>query len=217
VTRGFALAAAAAAAIAIGLDAARSAMLVLVVATVLFTILGKSLSRRFRGIAAMTVLAALTGSLFVTRSFDRWLGGDSAVTIGDQAINTNGRVTMWSAVIDSIDSRSSVVFGDGPGTSSRVAEAVNGLSSPLNEFVRVLADFGLMGLAAMVTLLGGLLLSGIRCSSKVNSFEGGPTVIALAVGFVILSLTESMLSYSWVLVPTGIIIGFVYNKVGQRS
>jgi hypothetical protein len=217
VTRGLALAAVAVAAISIGLEGARSAMLVLLVATVLFTISAKSLSRLFRGTAAMTVLVALTGTLIVTRSFERWLGGDSAVVVGNQAINTNGRVTMWSAAVDSVDGGTSIMFGAGPGSSSRVAEAVNGLASPLNEFVRVFTDFGLLGLVALVSLLGGLLLSGIRCSSKVKSFEGGPTVIALAVGFIILSLTESMLSYSWVFVPAGIVIGFVYNKAGRSS
>ena len=209
------LAGIAAASIISYLDAARAAGLILTLVGLAFLAFGRTTSLWLRlglvGLQAVSVAITL-GYL---RTAERWFGGDQGVNVGSIPVNTNGRADMWSAVVVPETSSSGQsteswmlydLLGSGVGTSSSISMAVNDLPAPLNEFVRLYADFGVIGVLALVAVLAWLSWSGLRLLNKPESRLRGVVVLLVAGGYLVFSFTESMVAYSWVLVPTGLMV-----------
>ena len=129
--------------------AATSASLLLVG----LVVLAQMRFRRRRAAVSVPVMVAgvaLLAVLVLTWSplYDRMFGGDP-VDIGGTAINVAGRLTMWSAVIES--ARNHTWLGGGLGSAQDVvyvafADRNTQMSQPHNDYLRLWHDLGLIGL-----------------------------------------------------------------------
>jgi hypothetical protein len=192
---------------AIYLEAARSAGMLISLSgiAILFAARAVPLNRRcFLIIGQIAVLAFIFLTLQPQK---RWFNGDAGIRIGDFAINTNGRIPNAQAVWEQVSDPYYLFFGGGLGSSSEVALVATGNPNPLNEFVRMFADFGLAGILAWSSVLFLVFVLGCRLLVRPWLRNYGVTVLLLACGLTIFSITEAMISYSWVLIPCALIIG----------
>jgi len=143
------------------------------------------------------------------------LGGDSGLSVGSLALNTTGRAALARENLSSIVSGGldawEVTYGQGTGRSRELSLSATALDAPLNEFIRVAVDLGIIGLIALIAGFGllshlsfRLLRSGLPAQALQSSL--------LLIGLVAFSLTENMLSYSWILLPVFLLFGSL-NRV----
>jgi len=146
----------------------------------------------------------------ITPLRDRFLEGD-VESVGRVSINVSGRDDVWSAVWHS--ALKSPWIGQGAG-SSETALAVYGfkVSQPHNEYLRILHDFGLVGLVLWVWgyfgLLGRIFLEWRRADRTNNGYAyvhlaAWLGLVALALGMI----TDNPLRYVQVLLPLGLTVG----------
>ena len=188
------------------LDAARAAGLTLTLVGLAFLAFGRSTTPWLRfGLVGFQV-AAVAITFGLLRTTERWFGGDQGVSFGSVPVNTNGRVDMWSAVLNRVHDAWMVtdLLGSGVGTSSNISMEVNNLPAPLSEFVRLYADFGIIGVLVIFAVLAWLVWNGLRLMIEPVSRRRGVIVLLVAGGYLLFSFSESMVAYSWVLVPTGL-------------
>lgn len=121
------------------------------------------------------------------------------------AVNTNGRASFWSELISTLQTPWDFIFGRGVGFGSEFGKDLHPccFATPLNEYVRILVDTGIVGL--LVT--GGLLVviwSRLYAGRESNEAAGG--LLAL-VSALVLALTESPFIYPFYLFPLTLLIG----------
>jgi O-antigen ligase len=146
----------------------------------------------------------------ITPLRDRFLQGD-VESVGRVSINVSGRDAVWSAVWHS--ALKSPWIGQGAG-SSESALVVYGfkVSQPHNEYLRILHDFGLIGLVLWVWGYFGLLGRTFLEWRRADRTENGEAYVHLAawLGLVALALgmiTDNPLRYVQVLLPLGLTVG----------
>lgn len=128
--------------------------------------------------------------------------GERVVSV---AANTNGRSGFWSEVIATLKTPWDYIFGKGVGLGSEYGKELYPccFPTPLNEYIRVLVDNGIIGL--LVT--GGLviLIWGRLYRSRQRN-EAAVGLLAL-VSELLLALTESPFIYPFYLFPLTLLIG----------
>jgi O-antigen ligase len=145
---------------------------------------------------------------------ERVFGGDNAV-VGGLQINTSGRIQFWHATIESW--RTAPMFGHGPGSASQMIDARwTNVDHPHNDYLRVLHDFGWVGLALLVMGMIGLL---IRLYSRARTHRRHIDWLALIALTSVLAAaaTDNILVYPFVMLPTGVIVGFSLAPVGRTG
>jgi O-antigen ligase len=169
---------------------------------------GQRSGRLFR-VLAMILLALVAGWELVTRYApmrDRFLGGDRAVDYGGLKFNTSGRSDIWAAVWASC--KHHLWVGGGPGSAEQVVTAIFGtkVTHPHNDYLRLLHDFGLVGLALFV--LGYLMLlrrTWVRGRVTGHPIHWAAFLSLLAVAGV--AFTDNVIVYPFVMIPLGLIVG----------
>lgn len=194
------------------LEAARSAGLLVFLSAIALLLAARSvpLGRRcFIVIGQFIMLLVVFGTKEPQK---RWFGGDSALIVGGVELNSNGRLALAKASLlpnakglDAVD----ILLGRGLGTAADASIPLVGAPTPLNEFVRVGADLGAIGVISWIVVLFSIYTIGFRLFLRSKERSFGVTVLLLASGLTIFSLTESMISYSWVLLPCALFIGSV--------
>ena len=191
------------------------AILILLVSVVV--VKETSLSRRILTLGVGLVTFALFlgfNSSFRTRFLNE--PGDRAFVIptplttnaneGDGAIflNTNGRVEVWTAMFEEA-LRGAPLFGNGAGSAAKFVGAEFGWTHPHNEYLRILADHGALGLFFFVAALMLLSLYIFRHpgSSASDRFMGLGSIAVLTL----LSVTDLPLVSLGVFLPAAIAIG----------
>lgn len=202
------------------IEAARSAGLLVSLSALAVLVAARTIpvAWRLTIFGAQLILALLVATISQPQS--RWLGGDAAVEVAGIPINTNGRLDMWEdSVVETLPSQVPTspvglfdrwlptLIGSGLGESSERSMASNGQPTPLNEFVRLWTDLGLVGLAMWCVVLGAVFLIGVWTCLRTPDKGLGIAMLLLAVGLTVFSLTESMVSYSWVLLPCALLVG----------
>lgn len=129
-----------------------------------------------RLLIVITAVAMIPINIASRTSFvDRWaIAGDNGVTLPEwvpilgtaipqineaQALNTSGRIDVWTALIGEITT-STWLIGNGAGFSRDFVAELADWAQPHNEYLRLFLDFGLLGLLLwLIPLLGFVVLS----------------------------------------------------------
>lgn len=119
-------------------------------------------------------------------------------------LNTNGRINVWSALIRDIEP-AQVFFGKGAGYSRSFVSDYAGWAQPHNEYLRLLVDFGVLGL---VTWLTAVLLLGIFAVKywRLSPHVGFGLVGAILVLSIMNITSLPMVSYGFIM-PFAILAG----------
>ncbi|WP_185972906.1 O-antigen ligase family protein [Aeromicrobium piscarium] len=172
-----------------------------------FIALRAARGRLVRGIA-FTALGAAAGLVLITQYApfrDRFLGGDNAVQYGGLTLNTSGRTILWEITID--DARRNLWFGLGPGSSQDlITPLFRAISHPHNDYLRLLHDFGLIGLALFVAGYFTLMLRTFQLARATNEpIHWSATMGLLAVALA--AVTDNPLVYPFVMYPLAALVG----------
>jgi O-antigen ligase len=142
---------------------------------------------------------------------DRFAEGD-LIRFSGIAINVSGRDNVWSVVWQS--ALRSPWIGQGPGSGDLVVLAQGfKVSQPHNEYLRILHDFGLVGLVAWICAFVLVLRRTYRAwtvSDRGDDHAGAIVHLAAWLGLVALAVgmvTDNPLRYVHVLLPLGITVG----------
>jgi O-antigen ligase len=144
----------------------------------------------------------------------------SAVEIGGIQINTSGRDVAWPVVLDSW--KESPWIGKGAGAAEEVTTRYfPDFGQPHNDYLRVLHDYGVIGLGfwllTFVNLLGVTFTAWVRSASN-----GSPDVrLHLAaflsvVAVVLTMITDNVMIYVFVMAPLGVLVGASLTIRGQE-
>lgn len=184
----------------------------------------------------MTVVAAsaLAASILLSKSmYDRFFAYDANMNVGGVMINASGRTKMWETLLDDLRGKA-VYFGYGAGASGRLIDRYfPNLGHPHNDFLRLLYDFGAIGLGWWVlflitvtfTMIGGVR----RCTSPDRgpgyARRSGPRskdhpdlplhlapILAL-IAIVMSMFTDNSISYIFVMAPMGMLIGVSLGRL----
>lgn len=167
---------------------------------------------RVRFAVGVFVAVALTSAAVVSVPVlrDRFFGGDRAQIVGGVTFNTEGRTVFWSTLSEGF--ASAPWFGHGAGTASERLGM-----QPHNDYLRVLHDYGIVGLALFLSALLRLLLACWRwfrtAAGRVSARRHAAAVCAL-VTWALSMLTDNALIYAFVLAPLAIVVG---ASLGQRD
>ena len=109
-------------------------------------------------LALVTIVAVGLAAVFLYAPLnERFFGGDKAQVAG-LSINVTGRDALWSANWHWFTQKP--VLGWGAGSSDRMTSALPGgfAAHPHNDYLRLLVDFGVIGVALFMTAYLGLML-----------------------------------------------------------
>ncbi|MDV6305701.1 O-antigen ligase family protein [Rhodococcus cerastii] len=109
--------------------------------------------------------AAIAGVIYLFTSFtsisNRFSQGDGYTLFGVE-INASGRDKIWTLTTDLW--KENIWFGNGPGAAQRyITDYYDAsIAHPHNEYLRFLADTGVVGLALWILGMGGLLFGAVK-------------------------------------------------------
>jgi O-antigen ligase len=125
-------------------------------------------------------------------------------------VNTSGRDRIWQSVSDS--AAESPWFGKGPGSAGIAVNKVNKTIHPHNDYLRLLHDFGKLGLGIWALGYGGLFVQALQNwywaekYDRMTAHVHAATVLAmLVVAFVM--ITDNVVVYLFAMAPLGILLG----------
>ncbi|NJK53405.1 MAG: O-antigen ligase family protein [Leptolyngbyaceae cyanobacterium SU_3_3] len=127
-------------------------------------------------------------------------------------VNTSGRETIWEAVQSSIDD--SPLIGKGPGSVAVPVNAVNKTANghPHNDYLRLMHDYGYIGLGLWLCGYGSLLVATLRNWLWADRNDRSTAHIHLAallalVGVALAMLTDNLVIYIFAMAPLGVLVG----------
>jgi O-antigen ligase len=137
--------------------------------------------------------------------------GDSG-SIGAVKVNTSGRDRIWESV--AISAAESPLVGKGPGSVAipviKANQSANG--HPHNDYLRLLHDFGWIGLGLWLVSYGAILVQAWNNWSWSERFDPvsahvheGAVLGLLAVAFMM--VTDNVVVYQFAMAPLGILVG----------
>jgi O-antigen ligase len=135
--------------------------------------------------------------------------GDNA-TVGGVRMNTSGRDRIWQSVSDS--AAESPWFGKGPGSAGIAVQKVNATVHPHNDYLRLLHDFGKLGLGLWAVGYGGLFVQALQNwywaeqSDRMTAHVHAAAVLAMAVVAFVM-ITDNVVVYLFAMAPLGILVG----------
>jgi O-antigen ligase len=152
--------------------------------------------------------------LYNSFAYERIFGRDASLPVGPILINGEGRTEAATILTSEPTTPLDVLFGQGLGWSgSKLVSVGFGLDKPHNEFLRLFFDLGVLGLWAWTLTLLWLLFLAYRASksqvSQSETFLFAGTFLVL-LGF---SLSDNVLSYSWVMAPCGILVAWERSSI----
>lgn len=139
---------------------------------------------------------------------------DSSVAIEATANQLSwGRLDAWQSILGLHDSWISWVFGKGIGASSEWGRRnLNSFDTPLNEYLRIIVDFGALGGALLVAIVFAALFALWKSQSSLQ-----PTLASFTVSAGLMSVTESTFIYIFSLIPVICVAGLLlYNHPSIR-
>jgi len=193
--------------VAIAISLSRTALfagLVLVVFTLLV------MTRRHHARNVILVVLVLSSGYWAVTSWaplrDRFTQGDTSLSVGGIHINAEGRTKIWGVLWS--EAQHEILIGRGSGAASARSAALNpAFTHPHNDYLRVVYDFGAVGIG----LLTWFAIRTARSLKRIRkrSPNSVPALAALyaAVAVLIMMTTDNPLDYAFVMIPLGALIG----------
>jgi O-antigen ligase len=195
--------------------AASESRLALGIAVALFP-LAQIPTRRWTGLikmaAVMAGVAVLSYALFINFEAlqQRFLTGDVSLRVGSIGINGSGRSAFWKLTVDSI--QDNLAIGQGAGSAEGLIESVYAeIRHPHNDYLRVLHDYGVVGLTMWAV---GLLAIVAALWSHWRKLDPWPrhgriqlTALLMLLAFWMEMTAENAIVYVYVTAPLGLIVG----------
>ena len=163
----------------------------------------------FSGAAAIALLYAAIW--YIEPLHRRFFEGDTSLEIFGLKINAEGRVKAWEVTVDSF--REAPWMGKGVGSSQAVIDTYfPWLNHPHNDYLRILHDYGMIGMALWA--VGYIMLLGItwRAWQRADRHGDPRGRIHLAaflalVAVALAMITDNVIVYIFVMAPLGILVG----------
>lgn len=139
---------------------------------------------------------------------------------GTATLNTAGRAEMWAMVYSSWNQNLQTrLLGQGPGTASEMADLViPGIGHPHNDYLRVLHDFGAIGLMLFVIGLTSITWRVfLRWRSSDRNYENAAVHCSAFLALLslwVLMITDNPITYVFSLAPTAVLVG---NSIGMSK
>ena len=192
--------------LAIGVSLSRMAFAAAVVLVVLSQlkpdrVSGWARAALITGTAVVVVVLAVT---YAGPVRDQFLEGDTSLRVGTLSINASGRTQIWAATFSSY--RRSPWIGNGAGSAADLIQGLYGLEHPHGDYLRVLHDFGAVGLALWLCLWAAVLHRqwGLwRKTGLMVHLQGFLASAGVSMGM----LTDNAMAYLFVLAPLGVLVG----------
>jgi O-antigen ligase len=196
----------------IAISLSRTALLASVAVIVVALLFG-SRKHRTRNLILCGLLV-LAGGWAVTSwapLHDRFVQGDVSLSVGGISVNAEGRTEVWAKLWSEIPN--DLAFGRGPGTASARSVAIlASFDHPHNDYLRILYDFGVLGLSVFAWFV-------FRCARLLRraARTAGGSMSARAAQYgglavLIMMATDNPLDYSFVMIPLGALIGIALGS-----
>ena len=129
-------------------------------------------------------------------------------------INSNGRVAVWQHLF-SASLESNTLWGNGAGWAHSIVSEEFGWDHPHNEYLRLLADHGIVGLSLLLIMLSTLAIYFLSRMKPLNrqSVLGISSVYVVSV----LSITDLPLVSLATFLPAAIAIGVAISSIRQTA
>jgi hypothetical protein len=145
----------------------------------------------------------------------RFLDNDGQ-TLGGLEIGTSGRTALWEALLNELD-ESTLLTGRGAGTAeSTITDTFQHITQPHSDYLRVLNDFGVIGLVLFSASLLFLLVGAVR-RWREAPHEFRPIHLSAAAAVLTIAIfaaLDNMIIYIFVMVPFAAIIGASLSRPG---
>ena len=171
---------------------------------------------RAAGLGAALVAAGWLGASRVPALHERMFGGDQAIAVGSTRINASGREQFWGVTEHSI--ASSPWVGHGAGSAEDVVtEAFKSVGHPHNDYLRLLNDYGaigltlwILGLLTVVSRLAHIIRGAINDDDRRSARSSLMVLLALSI----VMITDNVVVYVFVMGPAAVLLG---ATVGLRA
>ncbi len=203
----------------IGASLSRTA---LAAALILFSLSQASLRNVAAWVRTGLVVALVIGVSYVTVTHvepvrERFFAGDIGFTVGGTGINVEGRDEMWRTILGSWSE--SPWIGKGAGSSSELVERAHpGLGHAHNDYLRILHDYGVVGLVlwllAIVKLLWAIWKAWLGADRR-STAEARPHLATLLslIAFTGAMITDNVVAYIFLMAPLGVLVGASLGRV----
>jgi O-antigen ligase len=172
-------------------------------------------------ITALIASSALLAVTYVEPLHESFYEGDLA-EIGGVAINVSGRGNLWQVTLESY--LQSPITGLGAGSSEEVLaqNLIGAADHPHNDYLRILHDYGPLGLGLLVLgLLKLLAATGrrwMRASRKGEPEASLHLAALLAVaGFAVAMVTSNVIVYVFFMAPLGALVGSSLGRISSHA
>lgn len=190
------------------LSLSRTAAVIGLAMLVFLVIRNRRGKRLFRGIALLAVLVTVGFAVIWNYApfRDRFFGGDNAIALDNGlTFNTSGRDTLWGMTEDSWVT--SPWFGNGPGSAQAlISAAFRGIAHPHNEYLRILHDFGVVGLVLFAAGALWLLAAVAHRALRYDRWEHWAAFLAL-LAILLTAWTDNPFIYQFVMIPVAALVG----------
>jgi O-antigen ligase len=142
---------------------------------------------------------------------EHFLSGDLRLRVGDTAINVSGRANLWQTTYDSF--LESPWVGKGAGSSAHlILNRFRTIGHPHNEYLRVLHDYGIVGLGLWI--LGWVRIlrqtwAQARFSERSLRADAHLQLAAFlaSLGICLMMITDNPMTYVFAMAPLGVFVG----------
>ncbi len=204
----------------IGASLSRTA---LVVALLLFPLSQLSLkdSRswiRVGLLVALIAVSAYSAITYIEPLNERFFEGDRAYEVEGVAINTEGRTEIWGVIWDSYLTAPLTGLGAGSSEEVLVQRDPNSAGHPHNDYLRLLHDYGPLGLGLWFLGFLSLLWATGRNRAGTSHRKGPEASLHLAAFLSLTSvsltmITDNVIVYVFVMAPLGALVGASLGRV----
>jgi O-antigen ligase len=145
---------------------------------------------------------------------ERLFSGDQSITLGSLALNAEGRVALWAAVVSS--AVESPVLGKGLGSSETLlCKTFAGkarFEHPHNDYLRLWHDLGAVGLVLFSVAAIGWVVRLMRpwphaAGDGLRSAQFEVAAALALIGVLVGMLTDNVVVYVFVMAPLGALVG----------
>ena len=169
---------------------------------------------RLSALIALTIGISAWTVMNVPSIQDRLFSGDQFQGFGF-TLNTEGRAVLWRWVLDDI--ATSPWLGHGAGHATNVIRtAALTAGEPHNDYLRILDDFGLVGLVLWLISIVSVIVRAIMIGRAYGSDKAYTAALAIFAVSVV-AATDNVLIYYFAMLPLGALLGMVLSERGRTT